>query len=69
MHPRLRRFLDGFSYQINYKALLLIAVNAAALAGALIGAFVFQDMAAIILLGGGFYLAGRLLIWAKFRCW
>jgi len=68
MHPWLRRFLQGFSFQINYQTLLYIAVCFVALAGALIGSLASGgDLTWIILSGAGFYIAGRLFMWVKFR--
>ena len=68
MHPWINWFLQGFSFHIDYRTLRYIAVCAVALVGALIGAFVSGgDAAWIILFGAGFYIAGRLVVWLKYR--
>jgi hypothetical protein len=68
MNPWLQRFLQGFSFQVNYPVIRYVAVCAFALAGALLGAYLSGGEAAwIILFGAGFYIAGRLLVWAKYR--
>jgi hypothetical protein len=68
MNPWIHRFLQGFSFHINYRTLRYIAVCAFALVGALLGAYLSRgDAAWIILSGAGFYSAGRLLVWVKYR--
>jgi hypothetical protein len=68
MHPWLQRFLQGFSFQVNYPVLRYVAVCAFALAGAVLGAFLSRgDAAWIILFGAGFYIAGRLVVWVLYR--
>ncbi|MEI7433472.1 MAG: hypothetical protein WCJ93_04390 [Methanomicrobiales archaeon] len=68
MDPWLQRFLQGFSFHIDYRALRYIAVCAFAIVGALLGAYLSGgDTAWIILSGAGFYIAGCLVVWAKYR--
>jgi len=68
MNPWLQRFLQGFSFQVNYPVIRYIAVCAFTLAGALLGAYLSGGEAAwIILSGAGFYVTGRLVVWAKYR--
>jgi len=68
MNNLLQRFFGNFHFRVNKKVLLYIAVNFAALAGAIIGAFVSGgDMMYIIISGCGFYIAGRIVVWMFFR--
>jgi hypothetical protein len=68
MHPWIHRFLQGFSFHINYRTLRYIAVCAFALVGALLGAYLSRgDVTWVILFGAGFYIAGRLVVWAIYR--
>ena len=64
----LQRFLQGFSFAVNYPVLRSLAVCAGALAGAVIGAFLSNgDMTWVIVFGAGFYIIGRLVVWAIYR--
>ncbi len=68
MHPLIQRFLQNFSFRINYRVIRYIIVCAVALAAAMVGAWVSDgDLAWIILAGTGCYIAGRIVVWIFFR--
>lgn len=70
MHPRLRRFLAGFSFEVNYRALIYLGIYTGALAGAVLGAVISNgDSTYVLLFGAGFYIAGRLAALVKYRIW
>ena len=68
MHPLIQRFLQNFSFRINYRVIRYIIVCAVALAAAMVSAWVSNgDLAWIILAGAGCYIAGRVVVWILFR--
>ena len=70
MHPWLRKFLAGFSFEINYRELIYLGIYTVALAGAVLGAVISNgDSTYILLFGAGFYIAGRLVALVKYRIW
>lgn len=64
MHPWIRRFLAGFSFRINYRALIYIGVCAVALLGAYVSNGAVRY---VVLFGAGFYIAGLLAVWTYDR--
>jgi|GEM_PF-1175388 hypothetical protein len=70
MHPWLRRFLAGFRFEIDYRALIYLVIYTGALAGAVLGAIISNgDITYVLLFGAGFYIAGRLAALLKYRIW
>ena len=68
MNPWLQRFIQGFSFQIYYPTLVYITICIVALVGALIGSLVSDgNLIWIIIFGAGFYIAGRIVAWVKYR--
>ena len=66
----MQKFLAGFSFEINYRALIYLGIYTGALAGAVLGAVISNgDSTYVLLFGVGFYIVGRLAALLKFRIW
>ena len=69
-HPWLQKFLAGFRFEIDYRALIYLGIYTGALAGAVLGALISNgDSTYVLLFGVGFYIVGRLAALLKFRIW